>query len=319
MKLSELVALKNLLKKVSTIELAEQTDKFDAGISAVSLMPMHADYRDHLLTILKNVSKIEDHINTINGLIPKIIDNIDYEIKEKTKDYRQRGYLINGFYGSNSTDTYTERTDRIMPVSDSTRADIINLIRQKTGWHYPVLEIGPGDGVWTEYLVAGDPLYLVDINPEFLESTMSRFNEVYQRRIRSYLTGGWVQKNEFDLGHLPKNQFGFIFSWNVFNYFPEVETEIMLKQIFHLLRPGGSIIFSYNDCNLVQCAEYAENGFRSWITQEKIFEISNRIGFNVVRNDTPEETFSWVELCKPGELTTVKAHQVLGKIIDCKS
>lgn len=316
MKLSELVRLKIDLLDISTDSVSEHVDHLDAKVSSITNQTMHSDYRAQLNFLLKNISMIEDSIKNINQVALQLINNIDQEINEKTKNFNRRGYIISGEYGSNSTDVATERLTRQMPILDSTRADVINVIREKTDWHYPVLEIGPGDGEWTEYLVAGDPLYLVDTQPEFLESTKNKFNDAYQKRVRTYLTGGWANKSDFDLSELPKNQFGFIFSWNVFNYFPEHETELMLTQCYELLRPGGTMIFSYNNCELSKCAEFCESGFRSWMPAKLLTSICKKLNFEIIHHYTTDETFSWIEIRKPGKLKTVKAHQVLGKIIN---
>lgn len=315
MNLSELVALKNLLLKISTTDLVTQVNLLDARVTSVECLPMHADYKDQLSTVLNHITSIEEHIEHIDNIIPDIITTIKSEINTAASKFYSRGYTINGFSGSNKTDAYTERNNRKLLINDTTRADIVNLIREKTDWKFPALEIGPGDGEWTGYLVAADPLYLLDIHQEFLDSTTGKFNEFYRRRLRPYLIGDSVDKSDFDLSILPVNQFGFIFSWNVFNYFPEYETKLMLSQCYELLRPGGSMIFSYNNCDLTSCAEFAEQGFRSWMTEEILVKLCKEIGFDIIKHVSPEETFSWIEIKKPGTLKTVKAHQVLGKII----
>lgn len=319
MKLSELVNLKNKLLQISTIQAQDDIDFLDGKFSAILNLPVHADHRSIILSTIKNISSIEDYLFNIDHNLQQIIDDINTEIDIKTKIFKHRGYTINGFFGSNSTNFATEITDRLLPITNQTKNEIINIIRSRTNWQYPTLEIGPGDGSWTEHLVAADPLYIVDVHPESLELTKNRFNNFYQQRLRTYLTGNHAKKSEFDLSELPSCQFSFIFSWNVFNYFPQHETTLMLSQCFDLMRPGGSMIFSYNNCNLVKCAEFCEIGFRSWMTSEIIEKICKDIGFNIIKNETPEETFSWIEILKPGKLETVKAHQVLGKIINLKT
>ena len=80
-------------------------------------------------------------------------------------------------------------------------------------WRYPGLEIGCRDGHWTKYMVGCDPLYVVDVFQEFLDSTKAGYPEEYQQRLRSYLI------KDHNLSALPQDQFGFVFSWNYFNCF----------------------------------------------------------------------------------------------------
>lgn len=315
MNLSDLVLLKHRLTGTSALEIREQTDIVDGKLSSILSIPMHADYQDNINELIRSLDRLEQEVFIIENKIPAIINKIDAELNERTAQFDRRGYTINGEYASGKADVYTEREIRKLPVADETRAEIIMQIKTRTDWHYPALEIGPGDGEWTDHMVAADPLYIVDIHAEFLQATKSKFNSIYQSRLRSYLTGEQAKRDDFDLGMLPAGQFGFIFSWNVFNYFPMFETESMLSQCFTLLRPGGRMIFSFNDCEIPKCAEHAETGFRSWMPKAKLISICKKIGFEIITYEHPEEAVCWLEIKKPGTLTTIKSHPVLGKII----
>ena len=72
------------------------------------------------------------------------------------------------------------------------------------------------------------PIQSIHHNQEFLDSTLSKFNETYQRRVRPYLVGS-DGISDFDYSMLPINQFGFIFAWNVINFWPFQETKLTLK------------------------------------------------------------------------------------------
>lgn len=308
MKLSDLVRLRNNLHKFNASQAKLELDVLDGQLSQQLKLPLHLSYSEQISNLVSTIEKAEQNLVVVENKLPDLINQIEQEINEITSEYLARGYIINGYYGSNSTDVATERNDRLLPISDDTRSEIIVRLRGYTDWHYPCLEIGPGDGAWTEHLVAGDPLYLVDVHQEFLDSTLSKFNDVYRNRVRTYLVADGFSR-------LPKNQFGFIFSWNVFNYFPLAETKNMLAESFELLRPGGVMMFSYNNAEVPQCAEYVEQGFRSWMPKSLLVETCQALGFEIIATRAIEETVHWIEIRKPGELKTVKAHQVLGKII----
>jgi hypothetical protein len=44
-------------------------------------------------------------------------------------------------------------------------------------------------------------------------------------------------------------------------------------------------------------------------------QICKETGFEIINFNSVEETIHWVEIKKPGELKTAKAHQVLGEIV----
>lgn len=316
MRLSDLIRLKNNLKAIDLDSVRQKAEVLDGQLSQLFNINMHMDYRNQLEEKVKDCDLIESTLSGIEQKIQDLLVHIDQEVQEITKDYMARGYMINGFYGSNYTDVTTERNDRLMPINDETRSEVIVRLRSYTDWHYPVLEIGPGDGVWTEHLVAGDPLYILDRHQEFIDNTLNKFNGVYRNRIRPYLTGLHGRVHEEDMSMLPENQFGFIFSWNVFNYMPLKETTTMLQGAMRCLRPGGVMMFSYNNCDVAQCAEYVEQGFRSWMPSQLLEQTCRDLGFEIIANRSIEETVHWIEIRKPGTLSTTKHHQVLGKIID---
>lgn len=314
MKLSELVKLRNELKQVSFVPLRTSVEGLDRHLSSINDSSLRLDFKDRISKVLNLIDSIENELCAAENRIPEMIKQIDAELDERTKEYMNIGYSINGSPFLHHMNTRCERTDRVLPIHDETRAEVIVKARKYTDWRYPVLEIGPGDGTWTEHLIAGDPLYIVDIHKEFLDNTLNKFNPVYKNRVRSYQVGAHgIGDTDFSI--LPQNQFGFIFSWNVFNYFPLEYIKLMLNQCMKLLRPGGVMMFSYNNCDVVQCAEYAENGLASWMTQTLLVNECTAAGFEIVNVTNVEETVHWIEIKKPGELKTVKAHQVLGEII----
>ena len=207
-----------------------------------------------------------------------------------------------------------ERNERKTKISQAVDDLISVRIAQYTSWQHPVLEIGPGDGKWTHRLVAGDPLYLVDIHQQFLDNTINQFNKDYRKKIRCYLTGMDVHKSDVNLSALPKKQFGFIFAWNVFDYLPIQYIEEYLRQCIELLKPGGVMMFSYNDCERKLCAELAENRFKSWAPKWKVDEVLTKIGFEAITYESKEELVHWVEIKKPGELKSIRASQPLAGI-----
>lgn len=315
MKISEMVKLRNNLQQVNLSMTKTSVNDVDGKLSGILDLPSHITYKDSVEDLLHSIDLIESHIDSIENNILTLITKIEQELESRTKEFLARGYMINGGYGSDRTNVEMDRIGRQMPMHDGTRSEILVRARKYTDWRYPVLEIGPGDGVWTEHLIAGDPLYIVDIHQEFLDSTLSKFNTIYRNRIRPYLIGAHGI-SDADLSELPQNQFGFIFSWNVFDYFPLQHVDAFLKQGMNLLKPGGVMMFSYNNCDVVQCAEYAENGFRSWMPKSLLTKTCTDIGFEIINYGHTEETISWIEIKKPGTLKTVKAHQVMGEIVN---
>lgn len=206
-----------------------------------------------------------------------------------------------------------ERKLRSQILPSELKEQVIAKIRLFTSSKYAALEIGPGDGIWTEHLVAADPLYILDLNDEYIQSTLSKFNPVYQRRMRTY-KGTTLPVFEYDLSFLPQFQFGFILAWNVFDYYPFEFLMQYITSCHDLLRPGGMFLFSFNDCDNTQNALAAVSGDKSWMTislLQKILDKNNMILHDYIVYDN----YSFVLVGRQGTLSTVKAHQALGEII----
>jgi SAM-dependent methyltransferase len=148
----------------------------------------------------------------------------------------------------------------------------------------------------------------MDQFPEFLESANSQFPGPYQNRLRKY------PLKDHDLSALPQNQFGFVFSWGHFNYVSLDTITQVLKQLTGILRPGGVFMFSYNDGDTPAGAGMAENFAQTYIPKSLLVPTCLSLGYEVTKETFFDPNISWLEIKRPGELSTIKAHQAMGKI-----
>jgi hypothetical protein len=73
-------------------------------------------------------------------------------------------------------------------------------------------------------------------------------------------------------------------------------------------------MFSFNNCDVIQCAEYAESGYKSYLTPKLLNTMFDELGFMLKQYRSPSVAVHWVEIIKPGQLATTKRHQTLGRI-----
>jgi SAM-dependent methyltransferase len=306
MALYDLVTLKTRLQSISTSASLERLVELRNTIDSIKIqIPVldqkHKDYIDNLVAHYDQVINMvrqptqdsQEHIelinNQINALTQQLFAN-NYELEE----------LTGGVDGI--------RNNRRIYVSEETEQTIKQRILFYTNWRYPALEIGCRDGDWTQYMVAADPLYVIDPYKEFLDSTLGKFTPEYQRRLRTY------QLHKHNLSVLPERQFSFIFSWGYFNYVSLDTMKQYLKQIFTLLRDGGVFMFSYNDGDTPAGAGMAENWAQTYMPKSLLLPLAESIGYEVEQSHNMDTNIHWVELKRPGTLSTIKAHQVLGEI-----
>ena len=304
MKLSELVELRERLKQAFYLNpVHDSIDNLRLNLGLVN-QTVGKDYTGEIDKVIQLYRDLRVAVTAPSENVQNIIDEINREINTKASPFFLDNYEQELVYEVPDN----IRRIRVMYIPDSVQVEIEARIGLRTDWKYPALEIGCRDGEWTRYLVAGDPLYLVDVHQEFLDSAIKDYPAEYQRRTRPYL----IKNGDYSI--LPQQQFGFVFSWNYFNYLTIDSIKDALKQVYNLLRPGGVFMFSYNNGDIPAGAAYAESYFMSYVPKSLLIPACQQAGFDVVYSKDCEPAISWVELQKPGELTTVKAHQALGII-----
>jgi len=307
MALYEIAQVKKALSDVyDTNQVVEAIKNLQLGIkSAYDAAPIMTDadraYIEQLVQHYDRVidlvqAPIADHRAKIAALDQQITD-LSHVLYANSYNIEERDGGVDNIRGI-----------RNMVVYDDVNDVVLRRIRQYTSWQYPALEIGCRDGEWTQHLVAADPLYIMDKYQEFLDSTNSRFSPEYQGRLRKY------KLNNYDFSALPEKQFSFIFSWNHFNYISLDTLTEVLKKMPQLLRPGGVFMFSYNDGDDPAGVGMAENFGQTYVPKSILIPTCKSVGLEIVGEFHMNPNVNWLEVKLPGTLSTVKAHQVLGKI-----
>lgn len=275
-----------------------------------------------------NITQSYEQLHTVNkSCIASLVllkDQIDNTIKQTWKE------LVNA-------PDYNDRWGTQLQQAGSlpTNTEFEELISTKIGsycnWQYPALmfcryptertiESSAGNQTFpvlrdrATAMVAGEPLYLLgDIKQ--LTGAIDHFPNDFQRRLRLY---NFVND---DFSCIPQAQFGFVLCWDYFNYLTEELIENYLQAIIRLLRPGGSILFSYNNCEYLDSVRLAENQQATWSSEKDIIGLLEKVGFifkktnnHQLLNDTGNITISFIEATKPGELDTIKKHPTMGTI-----
>jgi len=313
MKLFDLVTFKKRL-----------LDSFKIDNSVLELSKV----RDHLNNLDRDLdsqysSAVQTYVQTFNeaiislqhqqGSLAECLSQIDQHLINITHELFSEGYDTELRASMLNHQCRLTRNSNL-PIAGQELA--LDRIRNYVDWHYPGLELGCRTGAWTQHLVGCDPLYIVDLDQQFLDLAGGQFNELYQQRLRKYIINMLPMINEPNLNMLPQEQFGFIFSWEYFNYLALGTTRYYLYQAFNLLRPGGVMMFSYNDGDTPAGAAYAENRSQSYLPKSHLLKICNEIGFEIVNAETYDNgVLNWLEIRRPGTLSTIKSHQALGEII----
>jgi SAM-dependent methyltransferase len=165
-------------------------------------------------------------------------------------------------------------------------------------------------------MVAADPLYLTNQHSDLMSDVVKNYTPEYQNRLRVYeITIDQLTAK------LPLKQFSFVLAWEILNFATYDELLAVLTQAYYLLRPGGALMFSYNNCDIDTSAHLFEIQAMSFAQQSKLAKDIKKIGFELIafqNHSTNHPLYthvSWCELRKHGVLSTVKAHQAMGRIL----
>jgi hypothetical protein len=320
--LSELVKFRNdLVDKLEQLSLAEPIGNVVQQLNLIITTNFEIEAfsaHDKIEQALVDYQKILDQSEFIKNNLKSVIGDVDNKIEEFANISNTTAKYHEYFANQESSLPFVINVDTHQLIKDR--------MSHYVDWRFSGLRLGcryfgqliPGDrdhSLSIEYsnlLATNDPLYFYDIEQKLIETVTNHFNDTYKRRIRLYQ----------DITQLPKQQFSFIFCWGVFNYLNFQAIKPQLQIIFDLLRPGGNLMFSYNNTDIVESARISDMEEMSFVPKRNLISLLKQIGFEIitsydcVNNDTLITNISWLEVRRPGELHTIKLQPVMGQILD---
>ena len=345
MKLSEIVAFKNqidLLPSVEAIKLTAELEllKIKYVIESKDIVPS-----EQLQELIKNKNSLQQTFNQIDATVSAIKNYIKKIIAQEEISYYEDSFrfykqsvdinIEHGYAREDNNITFVdtwgiarhvplevknnhknlinnEILSRNLNISESVKNIIVSRILSYADWHYPAAIIRPSCEDFINHLVANDPLYLIDEHKDLLLPAMNKFNLQYQNRLRPYIIDESTGTNILD--QLPDNQFSFFLVYNYFDYKPLNMIKVYLTEIFKKLRPGGTLAITFNDCDYTGAVSRVENCTGYYTPGRMIVEHCAKIGYTEIFKLASNESSTWVELQKPGCLSSLRGGQTLAKI-----
>lgn len=309
MKLSEFVRLRNLLDLQSNDPTVDHAiDHLRGVVDAVSRHPVQIDNWSLMLN-----SDLANFVNSYNKLLSShqaLKEHLDTKINNRQTELLQDSLRLY------HTEIIYEQPDfilqRTLKTSVHSSEDLRTLIRNLGDWRMPGMIIRPGLETFIEDMVPLDPLYVVDTHPDLIRPAMDKFTPQYQRRLRPYCINDFTSPQP--LHELPDNQFALIFVYNFLNYRPIDVIQRYVADFEKKLRPGGHVIFTYNDCDYHQNVVGAEQGFMCYTPGTWISNICENVNLKVHQKTVPSYDLSWIHAVKPGTLESMRASQTVAKI-----
>jgi len=310
MKLSELVAYRNQLNRLHIDEARSQVD-FDLSqithiVGSKDIDP--TNIKQQMINIHKEIHfKFDQFVDLINQA--KVEAQAEIETKEKY--WLDETYRLYNQEMVNDTDEHIlNRRPVLIPEHDSIiRARIKNF---STNLH-PGMIIRPGLETFVEHMVSFDPLYLIDRSENMLFPCTLEFPDQYKRRLRPVIVNDRDQSRPI-LERLPDSQFAVCVAYNFFEFTPIQVIERWLQEIFVKLKPGGRLMMTFNDCDNEKAVRLAENYYACYTPGKLVKAIAQQIGYEIYFIWNGNLPTTWIELQKPGTLSTLRGGQALARI-----
>jgi ubiquinone/menaquinone biosynthesis C-methylase UbiE len=135
------------------------------------------------------------------------------------------------------------------------------------------LEIGPGGGRWTQYLLRFRQLYVVDYHGELLQELRGRFHTPNMQFIVNHGT---------DFPGVPEHSVDYVISVACFVHLELHLIEAYLKNISHILKPGGNVFLTYSDKTKIGAQmnhTFTDN------SPERMRQMVTHAGFRIMEED----------------------------------
>jgi SAM-dependent methyltransferase len=339
MKLSELVHLYNQISEFETVTYQREFDQHAEGLfhilnsHKVQLSFLDKNLKQKNLEIQQKFQEFEHELGSVKQKIRELIDSgarpwfiksyQDYEEATKTyqglANYRPpregKGYWTQT---ANNMKMFLEQNNqqilsRQLGLPEQTQMFFESRVIRTTNWQHPALIIHPGNENFISHMVANDPLYLADVNHGLLEPALSKFNEHYRARLRTIVYDENIDQPMLD--KVPDAQIGVCLAYNFFNYRPFEVVKKYLEEIYQKLKPGGILFMTFNDCDNHRAVELVENGLAAFTPGGLIISVADLIGYELEVKYNDNSASTWLELKKPGTMTSLRGGQALAKIL----
>ena len=190
---------------------------------------------------------------------------------------------------------------RAMPIDTNNMSGMHKAIVTNMPIFVPVLCIGPSPDHFPlveTVATSGNIFYGAHFYQQALDDVRAMFPEPSQHKLRMYYVGN--EDNEYGLHSLlPTEKFGFIFSWNLFNYFSKEVTHEWINQVSLLLRQGGKFMFSYANAYDPVNADWVDRNKVGYMTPKIIRDIASKNALQVHEFGS-DQHYHWAILKKAG-------------------
>lgn len=313
MKLSRLITYKHMVDGLSVKHVYDEIESLllhvstDLDVQNIDFENLKERIRTNREQVLGNINSIDQDLSVFKHRLAEFVRGIEEPYYAKSEMIYQEGM-------KDSADYILDRHNfKKLLYQPETLEFFLSRVKDHASWKWPAAQIRPAFGEITDFMVASDPLYVVDTDPDLFKHIEKKWTPEYQRRLRYYTVN---EQDRKILHALPHQQLGLFVAVDFFNFRPIGLITKYMQEIFGLLRPGGMAIFTYNNCDYPIGVDNFENSYYCYTPGKEIKAMCENIGFRIAASFDLENNVSWLEVQRPGTRSSLRGGQALGKIVN---
>jgi SAM-dependent methyltransferase len=309
MKLSSIVKYLNHLDTLSVSDAMVESMK---EVTKITHTVQHSEIQidDQAATLISIQQDLEESLKQYEQTLTHIRQGVQSLIEQHEHKYFADS--TNNYQQGMRRDTSAQILARIPNIDSHSHILLETRSKTHTNWQFPGMIIRPAHNHWIEGLVALDPMYLFDTHSDLFAPVNTLFTPEYQRRLRYYVIEEYTSDRIF--WNLPQEQFGVVYAFNYFNFKPWEVVKQYLDEVFVLLRPGGSFLFDFNDCDNWRAVGLTEHHYCCYTPGRLLRKHVLDLGYEIVNDHQTQTGPSWIEIRKPGILNSIRGAQALASI-----
>lgn len=310
MKLSEIVAYLNLLDELDVHDEASEATRRLLAVKHV--VDNHAiQFANITNGVDRCVSQIKNGLDEFENSLDDLREHLERKVAQLEPEYLARS--LQHFEQESVYETPEYILSRQLRIDSDSDVKLRYRLKNLTDWRLPGLIFRPAAETHVEDFVPLDPLYIVDQHQTLIDAATKKFTVEYQRRLRTYVVDNYSPKTI--LHALPDNQFGLVFAYNYFNFLPMEIIKKYLDELVAKIRPGGTLIMTYNNCDRAHGVGLAERSWMMYTPKRLVVAAAEAAGFDLTYAHDGAGDVSWLEFTRPGQIETIRGGQTLAKII----
>lgn len=300
----EILIYLNILETIKNLKIFYDKVKLESNQNSfLDIMALDSETQSWIKELQKQKNSIDNNIDCLINDLEISFQKLNTKITQRVSSLQHKEIWNNFISGSIAPTALTEKE----------REEIGITFSKFTNPQFPMLQINSSSGLFTKYLVAAEPVFILDWNQKSIAETKACFNSVYQNRLCIYKID--IRGDLFldKINDLPYKQFNFILVWDLVKFMQDYQITYLLQKLKNLIRPGGTIIFNYNNCDKLYGADNYDQKTGSYQTEQTLRNVASNCNYTVSANCN-YNNIDWFEIKSSGTLYTLKKQSTLPQL-----